>query len=210
MRGAWIVRNARAEIVRLAVYVREIAAKCTCTASSARPYRVTIARTRVSRRCGYFLSRESVEDRLELARVVALLIGTGGYAGAQTVSTIIRAQALGEVRVRDVVRVVRREVSDGALIRSVTWNDCILVGVSPGCGYGPRTIRNGDDLGGLHVLDAVGAAIPISSLAATPVRVEPLPWQQETTIVVPAKWLETLLHRTSSRIVQPARSCFES
>lgn len=110
----------------------------------------------------------------------------------------------------DVVRVVRREVSAGALIRSVTWNDCILVGVSPGCGYGPRTIRNGDDLGGLHVLDAVGAAIPISSLAATPVRVEPLPWQQETTIVVPAKWLETLLHRTSSRIVQPARSCFES
>ena len=53
----------------------------------------------------------------ELAKVVALsffvplLIGTGGNAGSQTVSTIIRALALGEVRVRDVMRVVRREVT---------------------------------------------------------------------------------------------------
>jgi magnesium transporter len=58
----------------------------------------------------------------ELAKVVALsffvplLIGTGGNAGSQTVSTIIRALALGEVRVRDVLRVVRREVTAGLLL----------------------------------------------------------------------------------------------
>jgi magnesium transporter len=58
----------------------------------------------------------------ELARVVALsffvplLIGTGGNAGSQTVSTIIRALALGEVRVGDVFRVVRREVAAGVLL----------------------------------------------------------------------------------------------
>jgi magnesium transporter len=58
----------------------------------------------------------------ELAKVVALsffvplLIGTGGNAGSQTVSTIIRALALGEVRVRDVGRVVRREVAAGLLL----------------------------------------------------------------------------------------------
>jgi magnesium transporter len=58
----------------------------------------------------------------ELAKVVALsffvplLIGTGGNAGSQTVSTIIRALALGDVRVRDVLRVVRREVSAGVLL----------------------------------------------------------------------------------------------
>ncbi|HEV7557105.1 MAG TPA: magnesium transporter, partial [Kofleriaceae bacterium] len=58
----------------------------------------------------------------ELAKVVALsffvplLIGTGGNAGSQTVSTIIRALALGEVRVRDVMRVVRREVTAGVLL----------------------------------------------------------------------------------------------
>jgi magnesium transporter len=58
----------------------------------------------------------------ELAKVVALsffvplLIGTGGNAGSQTVSTIIRALALGDVRVRDVFRVIRREVSAGVLL----------------------------------------------------------------------------------------------
>jgi magnesium transporter len=58
----------------------------------------------------------------ELARVVALsffiplLIGTGGNAGSQTVSTIIRALALGEVRVSDVLRVVAKEVSTGLLL----------------------------------------------------------------------------------------------
>jgi magnesium transporter len=58
----------------------------------------------------------------ELAKVVALsffvplLIGTGGNAGSQTVSTIIRALALGEVRLRDALRVVTREVTAGLLL----------------------------------------------------------------------------------------------
>ena len=53
----------------------------------------------------------------ELAKVVALsffiplIIGTGGNAGSQTVSTIIRALALEQVRVRDVVRVMWRETA---------------------------------------------------------------------------------------------------
>jgi magnesium transporter len=58
----------------------------------------------------------------ELARVVALsffvplLIGTGGNAGSQTVSTIIRALALGEVRLSDALRVVAREITAGLLL----------------------------------------------------------------------------------------------
>jgi magnesium transporter len=58
----------------------------------------------------------------ELARVVALsffiplLIGTGGNAGSQTVSTIIRALALGEVRLRDALRVLAREATGGILL----------------------------------------------------------------------------------------------
>jgi len=58
----------------------------------------------------------------ELAKVVALsffiplLIGTGGNAGSQTVSTVIRALALGEVRLRDAVRVVLKELSTGLLL----------------------------------------------------------------------------------------------
>ena len=58
----------------------------------------------------------------ELAAVVALsffiplLIGTGGNAGAQTVTTIIRSIALGEIRLKDVWRVLAREMSTGVMI----------------------------------------------------------------------------------------------
>ena len=58
----------------------------------------------------------------ELAAVVALsffiplLIGTGGNAGSQTVTTIIRSIALGEVRLRDSWRVLAREASTGIMI----------------------------------------------------------------------------------------------
>src|SRR5262249_32085650 len=58
----------------------------------------------------------------ELSRVVALsffiplLIGTGGNTGAQTVSTLIRGLALGEIRVRDTWRVILRELWSGLLL----------------------------------------------------------------------------------------------
>jgi magnesium transporter len=58
----------------------------------------------------------------ELAAVVALaffiplLIGTGGNAGAQTVMTVIRSLALGEVGVRHAWRVVVREATTGMLL----------------------------------------------------------------------------------------------
>ncbi|HXJ79134.1 MAG TPA: magnesium transporter [Candidatus Methylomirabilis sp.] len=58
----------------------------------------------------------------ELAAVVALaffiplLIGTGGNAGSQTVTTIIRSIALGEIRLKDAWRVFAREMSTGVVI----------------------------------------------------------------------------------------------
>jgi magnesium transporter len=58
----------------------------------------------------------------ELAAVVALaffiplLIGTGGNAGAQTVMTVIRSLALGEVGVRHAWRVALREATTGMLV----------------------------------------------------------------------------------------------
>jgi len=105
----------------------------------------------------------------ELAKVVALsffvplLIGTGGNAGSQTVSTIIRALALGEVRVRDVLRVIRREVSAGLLLgvllgtiafgRALLWGVhydlaiCVAVTILVVCTWA----------------NAVGAAIPLAA-----------------------------------------------
>jgi len=105
----------------------------------------------------------------ELAKVVALsffvplLIGTGGNAGSQTVSTIIRALALGDVRVRDVARVIRREVTAGVLLgvllgviaffRALLWGVdhdlalCVAVTILAVCTWA----------------NAVGAAIPLAA-----------------------------------------------
>jgi magnesium transporter len=76
----------------------------------------------------------------ELARVVALsffiplLIGTGGNAGSQTVSTVIRALALGEVRLGDVLRVLAKELLTGALLGlllgAIAFGRALLWGVT--------------------------------------------------------------------------------
>src|SRR6266540_6555358 len=86
----------------------------------------------------------------ELAKVVALsffiplLIGTGGNTGAQTVSTLIRGLALGEIRLRDTWRVIARELAGGLLLglilgtvafgRALLWGStsplALTVGVS--------------------------------------------------------------------------------
>ncbi len=75
----------------------------------------------------------------ELARVVALsffvplLIGTGGNAGSQTVSTIIRALAMGEIRQSDLWRVVSKELVSGlllgALLGIIAFGRALLWGV---------------------------------------------------------------------------------
>lgn len=59
---------------------------------------------------------EELETVIALAFFVPLLIGTGGNAGTQITATLIRAMAVGEVRLRDLGRVLRKEVSTGALI----------------------------------------------------------------------------------------------
>lgn len=61
----------------------------------------------------------------ELAAVVALsffiplLIGTGGNTGAQTVSTLIRGMATGEVQMKDIWRVVQREFISGLMLGAI-------------------------------------------------------------------------------------------
>lgn len=54
-----------------------------------------------------------------LALFVPLLIGTGGNAGAQAATTVTRAIAVGEVRFRDLGRVLAREARVGALLGSM-------------------------------------------------------------------------------------------
>ena len=66
---------------------------------------------------------EIFEDRLDqvviLALFIPLLTGTGGNTGNQAATTVTRALAVGEVRVRDLPRVVWRELRVGAVLGAV-------------------------------------------------------------------------------------------
>ena len=59
---------------------------------------------------------EALESAIALAFFIPLLIGTGGNSGTQITSTLVRSMALGEVRLRDMGRVIRKEVSTSLLI----------------------------------------------------------------------------------------------
>jgi len=112
---------------------------------------VTIARKRIGWLLLLFITDTLTGTVLrifqdDLSRVVALmffvplLIGTGGNAGSQTTTTIIRALAVGEVRLRDALRVLSHEFGAGlllglgmaavAFLRAVTWGTGLPVAVA--------------------------------------------------------------------------------
>lgn len=74
---------------------------------------------------------EELQAVVALAFFVPLLIGTGGNAGSQTTSTIIRALAVGEITLRDAFRALWHELLVGVLLglamasiaylRALTW-----------------------------------------------------------------------------------------
>ncbi len=57
-----------------------------------------------------------LRELVALSFFVPLLIGTGGNAGSQTVITVVRGLALGEIRPRDAGKVVFREAVTGLLL----------------------------------------------------------------------------------------------
>ncbi|HVM28085.1 MAG TPA: magnesium transporter [Mycobacteriales bacterium] len=65
---------------------------------------------------------DAFEDTLAavvaLALFVPLLIGTGGNAGSQAATTVVRAMAVGDVRFADLSRVVGKEIATGFLLGS--------------------------------------------------------------------------------------------
>jgi magnesium transporter len=107
---------------------------------------------------------------VQLSFFIPLLIGTGGNAGSQTVSTVIRALALGEARVRDVLRVLWKESSAGLLLG-------VLLGVIAffraglwGCGHDICFCVGATIVVVCTWANTVGALIPI---AAEKVGVDP-------------------------------------
>jgi magnesium transporter len=112
-----------------------------------RPYLETSAFTIFRKRIGWLLLLfltgtltgsvlQLFEDQLQtvvtLAIFIPLLIGTGGNAGAQTTSTIIRALAINDIDRRDMVTPLLHELAVGILLgavmavvaylRAITWN----------------------------------------------------------------------------------------
>jgi magnesium transporter len=81
------------------------------------------------------LVMRAFEDELQtmvaLAAFIPLMIGTGGNAGSQTIATVIRALAIGDIDTRDALRVWWHEVRIGlalglgmgavAFVRAITW-----------------------------------------------------------------------------------------
>src|SRR5690606_7893960 len=64
---------------------------------------------------------------------IPLLIGTGGNTGSQTVTTLVRGLALGEVSFSDILRVIGREFTVGTLLgltlAVATWIRAYSLGV---------------------------------------------------------------------------------
>ena len=58
----------------------------------------------------------TLEEVTKLAWFIPLLIGTGGNAGAQAATTIVRAMAVDQVRFSDFLRVIARELQTGAVL----------------------------------------------------------------------------------------------
>jgi magnesium transporter len=59
---------------------------------------------------------EAIERVVALSFFIPLLIGTGGNAGSQTVSTIIRSLALKEIKTSDWAKILAREALSGLLL----------------------------------------------------------------------------------------------
>jgi magnesium transporter len=62
---------------------------------------------------------EEIAKAVVLAMFVPLIISSGGNSGSQASTLVIRAMALGEVRLRDWWRVVRREIGAGVVLGTV-------------------------------------------------------------------------------------------
>ncbi len=76
---------------------------------------------------------DTLSEVITLAFFIPLLIGTGGNTGTQTVSTLVRALAMGEVKFSNIWKVVRKELITGSLtgvsIAVIAYGRAWLLGV---------------------------------------------------------------------------------
>ncbi|GAB3559282.1 magnesium transporter [Spelaeicoccus albus] len=79
-----------------------------------------------------------LDQVVALSFFIPLLIGTGGNTGTQITTTIVRALAVGEVRMRDMGRILGKEISAAGLIAIAmavaAWIRAWTLGVGPEVG----------------------------------------------------------------------------
>jgi len=66
---------------------------------------------------GYF--SDEISRAVVLALFIPLIISSGGNSGSQATTLVIRAMALGEIRLRDWFRVIRREILSGLALGAI-------------------------------------------------------------------------------------------
>lgn len=111
----------------------------------------------------------TLAEVVTLALFIPLLIGTGGNAGAQVSTTVVRALALGEIRPGEVTRVLRRELAVGLLLGAMLG----ALGLLPLAGLYGRDIALVVSLTVVSVVawaSLVGACLPF---AARRLRLDP-------------------------------------
>ncbi len=126
-----------------------------------RPYLLTSAWQVVRHRIGWLLLlfvsgmltanvlqyfSATLQARVALSFFIPLLIGTGGNAGSQTTTTIVRALSVGEIEKRDALRVLWHEVQVGILlglligvagfVRAFAYNQSLQLGITIGAAIG--------------------------------------------------------------------------
>ena len=121
-------------------------------------------------------SRHEIARAVVLALFVPLVISSGGNSGSQATTLVIRAMALGEVRLRDWWRVVRREFISGLALGAHPGDDRRgahphLAGALPHLRAAPSAHRahRGDEPGRGRALGHAGgldAAVPAAAARA--------------------------------------------
>ncbi len=82
----------------------------------------------------------TLEKSVILAAFIPLIISTGGNSGSQAASLVIRAIAVGELKLSDWWRVIRREVASGLMFGSLLGIAAFLIAL----GYGVYRASKGE------------------------------------------------------------------
>ncbi len=84
--------------------------------------------------------QNELETVISLAFFIPLLIGTGGNVGSQITTTLVRAMAIGDVHLHDVLRVVWKEVRVSLIVATFMAIATFIRAWTLGVGVGVQTV----------------------------------------------------------------------